>query len=112
MLYIGDILNTLNYWLFIWNSNLTGHHIFLFAKSGNPLFRVLCTTLQISRKRCLIATIILWTFKRTADIYILLNFKTPFSILILFPCLPLIAVSTTLPPPCKIDRWIKGEQDN
>ena len=27
-----------NYLLLIWNSNLTGHSLLLFAKSGNPMF--------------------------------------------------------------------------
>lgn len=33
-----NILTLKNYLLFIWNSNLTGHAIFLFTKSGNPKY--------------------------------------------------------------------------
>lgn len=55
----------------------------LIVKSNNLIYKLLCTTLHISRKECVIAMIILLTFKSTA-IYILLNFKTTFSILILF----------------------------
>lgn len=107
MLYIEDILNILGLWLFMWNSNLTRHHIFLFATSGNRISRVPWTILHISRKRCLMVMVISLTFKRTADIYILLNYKKTFSILSLFLCLSVIAVSIILPAPCKLERWIK-----
>lgn len=90
MLYIEDILNILGLWLFMWNSNVTGHHIFLFATSGNRIQGTL-NNLHISRKRCLMAMVISLTFKRTADIYILLNYEKTFSILSLFLCLSVIA---------------------
>ena len=38
-----------DYSLFIWNSNLTGHPAFLFAKSANPAFKGIFKHTKVER---------------------------------------------------------------